>query len=76
MSRVWSRSQIRRADPLPLKVIKSEQTTTVKSDVTLGAVEWDLGEEVELWWPVREGKQTRYQVKVELLSEVSDAPPP
>ena len=53
------------------QVIKTQDTKAIKSEITIGAVEWDLGDEVELWWPVREGKQTRYQVKVELLSEVS-----
>ena len=38
--------------------------------VTIAAVDWGLGDVVDLWWPVREGKQTRYTVKVNLVSEV------
>ena len=49
------------------KVVKEWQTG---EDV----VEEDLSGKVELWWPVGQGRQTRYTVKVELLDDVSSHP--
>ena len=35
------------------------------------AINWNLGQDVELWWPVGYGKQILYAFEVILLGEVS-----
>lgn len=47
------------------KVLKEESLNGLSGD-------WDL--DGELWWPVNEGKQVLYEVKVELSESVSSAP--
>lgn len=49
--------------------VTSPDCLVLKDERIQGKVEWDL--KAELWWPVNEGKQTLYEVKVELYSSVS-----
>jgi beta-mannosidase len=52
-------------------VLKGGDEQVIRQEETSGPVEWELGEEVWLWWPVGHGAQLRYTVTVELLGEVS-----
>lgn len=49
--------------------VTSPDGLVLKDERIQGKAEWDL--KAELWWPVNEGKQTLYEVKVELYSSVS-----
>jgi hypothetical protein len=57
---------------------KSIKTQTIKlNDNGEAEVEWDftVGEDVELWWPVGQGKQPLYNVSAEYKLQVRQREP-
>ncbi|KAJ2991075.1 hypothetical protein NUW54_g8292 [Trametes sanguinea] len=51
------------------KRVSIQNMQTTKAKVYEGIVRWDLGDAVQLWWPVGYGKQHLYDVQVSLLTK-------
>ena len=52
-------------------LVRVEEVQLVGAAVLKDVINWDLTDEVELWWPVGYGRQRLYTVEIYLLGEVS-----